>query len=101
MIQVNKESIIGLLRFIPSEAFNISLDDDVVVITEQFLKPKINNFFNLVKENQCDFEYLAYDRVFSDIEFANKRFRYQDKSFVQLYVYGYLMAEIKKSVLIS
>ncbi len=97
MIQVDKQSVIGLLRFIPLEAFNISVDANIEVITEQFLKPKINSFFKKIEENQQNFEYFPYEKVFSDADFLNKQFKYKEKSFVQFYIYTHLMPEIKKS----
>ena len=98
MINIDKKTVLSLFQFIPLEAFRGNFVTKNEVITKEFLEPKIEKFFSFIGELQIDYEYFPYEKIFSDVEFLNKQFRCEDKSFVQYYIYEHLMSEVTKSI---
>ena len=98
MIDIDVKVVLSPYQFIPLNAFKGDFTDKSTIIAEKFIMPKINKFFEVINQSIEKFDYFSYEDVFSDVEFMNKQFNCNGKSFVQYYIYERLMVDVTKSV---
>lgn len=97
MIDINVNEVASNYLFLPLNSFKGNFSPIIPEVENLIIKPRLSLFFKNISKKPEDLDYLLYNDVFSDVEFKDKEFSYNNKSFVQYYIYEVLFKGIGKS----